>query len=65
LDKEHHVGDQGHDEDLIEEGIPLHKNKGIINCTPLQVFDLCDAPFDDLGSEEFSEKTLQFGKFFI
>jgi hypothetical protein len=43
----------------------LMKTKGMVSSTPFQVFDLCDASFDDLESEEFLEETLGFGELFI
>jgi hypothetical protein len=54
LEKGHHVEDQGQYEDLIEESIHIHEDKGIVTCTPFQDFDLSDASFDDLESEYFS-----------
>jgi len=61
LDEAHH----DHDDHLIEEIILIHEDKGMVSCTPLQDFDLCDASFDDLESEEFSEKTLNLVNFSI
>jgi hypothetical protein len=88
LDEAHHVEDQVHDEDPIEESIlfmkmrnwyfllhlmkmrvskipfsPSHEDKGMVSCTPFQVFDFCDASFDDLESEEFLEKPLDLVNF--
>jgi len=56
LDKENKVEDQGHDDDPIELSILPHEDKVMVNCTPFQGFDLCDATFDDLESEEFFYK---------
>jgi hypothetical protein len=51
-----------------DEGIqasisPSHEDKGMVSCTPFQVFDFCDASFDDLESEEFLEKPLDLVNF--
>jgi hypothetical protein len=37
---------------------PSHKDKGIVSYTPFQVFDLCNACFNDLENEEFLRKPL-------
>jgi hypothetical protein len=52
-------GDEG-----IQASIsPSHEDKGVVSCTPFQVFEFCDASFDDLESEEFLEKPLDLVNF--
>jgi hypothetical protein len=56
------------DEDLDVESIqasisPPHEDKGLVSCTPFQVFEFYDASFDDLESEEFLEKPLDLVNF--
>jgi hypothetical protein len=62
-DDEDLIEDQGHDDDPIGERILPHEDKGMVSSTPFQVFDLCDASFDDLESKEFSEKHLDLVNF--
>jgi len=63
LDETHHIEYQGHDDDMIKENILPHKDKGMISYTRFQVFELCDASFDDSKSEEFSKKPLNLVNF--